>query len=65
MTYTVTLKYYDPQWRPLEWAQRNCPSYATNEAVTVHGVNDDVYYYHIRYHFSNENDAIIFSLRWL
>ena len=46
-------------YEPLEWAKKNCPSYITNDAVQKQGE----YYY--RFFFGNEQDQIIFALRWL
>ena len=54
---------YDPIWRPLEWAEENCPSYITN---TLHE-NDqrDCEYLRIDYFFSDEKDATLFALKWI
>jgi ferredoxin-thioredoxin reductase catalytic subunit len=43
----------------LSWAEKNCPSYITNDAVQKHGE----YYY--RFYFSREQDRMWFALRWL
>jgi hypothetical protein len=63
---TVTLP-YDPAWTALAWAKEHCPSYITNEAgpakiKSVPGgwVNDSS----IVYYFGNEQDALIFTLKW-
>lgn len=47
---------YDPVWRALEWAKKNCPGYITNRA-TVDGK--------ICYYFANEKEATMFMLRWM
>jgi len=57
---TVTLP-YDPDWRALEWAMKNCPSYITNKAKTPVGCSPT---YYIVYHFGDEKDAVMFMLRW-
>ena len=65
---TVTLP-YDPDWKALEWAKEYCSSYITNKAsnttrlkrVSSSGwVNDSS----IVYYFSDEQDAVMFALRW-
>jgi hypothetical protein len=68
MVMTVTLP-YDPVWTALEWAKEHCPSYITNEVenttrlkqVSGGWVNDSS----IVYYFGDEQDALMFSLRWL
>lgn len=61
---------YDPEWRALDWAKENCPSYITNQASTVLGglvpvkggwvaKRPDIEYY-----FGDERDATAFALRW-
>ena len=59
----VTLP-YDPVWKPLEWAKEHCPSYITN-AVHEENLVTKKLAVRIDYFFSNEKDALIFSLRWL
>lgn len=58
---TVTLP-YDPMWRALDWAKQHCPSYITND------VHQDGYNTYDRtkidYFFGNENEALMFVLRW-
>lgn len=49
---------YVPEYKPLEWARKNCPSYITNDAVQRNGN----YYY--RFYFSDERDMIVFKLTW-
>ena len=46
---------YDPEWRALRWAKKHCPSYITNQA----DVNRKIVYY-----FSDEQEAMLFTLRW-
>ncbi len=65
----VTLP-WDPEWKPLEWAKENCPSYITNDEnrernglIMVDGGWAKEYY--IDYFFSDEKDATMFALRWL
>lgn len=65
MSTVVTLK-YDPAWRPLDWAKKNCKSYITNNAsndqsLLVRGFRQN---YSINYHFGNERDAALFKLAW-
>jgi hypothetical protein len=65
---TVTLP-YDPDWKALAWAKEYCSSYITNKAsnttrlkpVSGGWVNDSS----IVYYFSDEQDAVMFALRWL
>ena len=47
-----------PGFEPLLWAKKNCPSYITNDAVQKQGE----YYY--RFYFGNEQDQLMFLLRW-
>jgi hypothetical protein len=58
---TVTLP-YDPMWQALDWAKQHCPSYITND------VHQDGYNTYDRskidYFFGNENEALMFMLRW-
>ncbi len=58
---TITIP-YDPFWEPLVWAKEHCPSYITND-MHQNGYNA---YDHtkIDYHFSDEQDALMFLLRW-
>jgi hypothetical protein len=67
MGMTVTIP-YDPSWKALAWAKENCPSYITNKAsnttrlkqVSGGWINASC----IVYYFSDERDAVFFSLRW-
>jgi hypothetical protein len=49
---------YDSVYAPLGWAKRNCPSYITNNAVQKNG---DYYY---RFYFGDEQDQLLFLLKW-
>ena len=42
----------------LEWAKQHCPSYITNDAVQKGGE------YHYRFYFGDEQDRVMFLLRW-
>jgi hypothetical protein len=46
------------RYEPLEWAKRHCASYITNDAVQKSG---DYYY---RFYFGQEQDRMMFLLRW-
>jgi len=66
----VTLP-YDPEWRALDWAKINCKSYITNQAssksfklVAVKGGWANTQERYIDYFFSDEQDAVMFTLRW-
>lgn len=65
MSTIVTLK-YDPAWRPLDWAKKNCKSYITNDArkEQSHLVRGFRQSYSINYYFGNERDAFLFKLAW-
>jgi hypothetical protein len=66
MVYKVTLP-YDASWSALNWAKKHCPSYITNEASKEKNQHQSFSrrMYYIDYLFSDERDAMIFSLRWL
>ena len=56
---------YDPTWQALTWAKRNCPSYITNDADTETNIKEGYSFVtHINYYFGNENEALMFKLRW-
>ena len=60
----VTLP-YDPVWKALEWAKKNCPSYITNRAADtddLDGLSNAVMV--IDYYFSDEKDATLFTLKF-
>ena len=63
MSTVVTLP-YDPLWRPVEWAKKNCPSYITNTMSDklTELVGDRT---PINYYFSDARDATLFALRWM
>lgn len=63
MSYTVVLP-YDPSWQALEWAKQHCSSYIINQSQSRPGSTFSNRQYDIVYYFGNENDAIMFSLRW-
>ena len=54
MGMTVTLP-YDPLWRAVDWALKNCPSYITNTAQPGNK---------ICYYFIDEAEATMFKLKW-
>jgi len=58
---TVTLP-YDPQWRAVDWAIKNCPSYITN----AHHKKADGQWHldYIDYFFIDEAEATMFMLKW-
>jgi hypothetical protein len=63
----VTLP-YDPVWTALDWVKAHCPSYITNQSGTARikavpggWINDAS----TDYFFSEEKDAVFFSLRWV
>jgi len=64
----MTLPRYDEVEKYLEvlnWARKNCPSFVTTE---IHGATvvsfRSVDYSKVDYYFTDEKDAILFSLRW-
>ena len=67
MSIKVTLP-YDPEWQALKWAKEYCPSYITNKAVTTTGERITVpeYYsnYDVVYYFSEQQDAMMFKLKY-
>lgn len=61
MSTIVTLK-YDPVWPALDWAKQHCRSYITNR---VHRDGNKTFdNTRIDYFFVDENDALMFALRW-
>jgi hypothetical protein len=62
MRYTITLP-HDYEWHPGTWAKDNCPSYLSATAHLMFGEN--LPKSTVEYHFAEEKDAMIFSLRWL
>lgn len=67
MSITVTLP-YDPTWAALAWAKEHCPSYITNKASNTTRLKQVaggwINAYCIVYYFGNEQDVIMFKLRW-
>lgn len=63
MSYTVVLP-YDPTWKALEWAKQHCSSYITNWNQSRAGSTFSNRQYDIVYYFGNEQDALMFRLRW-
>jgi len=61
MTTKVTLP-YDPAWKAVDWAKKNCPSYITNDVHRQSNGNLDLS--RIDYYFSEESDTVIFMLKW-
>ena len=58
----VTLP-YDPTWQALDWAKKHCDSYITND---VHKDEYNMYdHKKIDYFFSDEREALLFTLAWL
>jgi hypothetical protein len=51
---------------PLDWAKDNCPSYITNRVEPIYASDDQRFPsgFVIKYHFYDEKDAVLFSLRW-
>jgi hypothetical protein len=61
MSVHVTLP-YDPTWKALEWAKKNCKSYVTNQ---THQDGYNTYDQNkIDYFFSKETDAVLFAMKW-
>lgn len=59
----VTLPYdpYDPVWEAMTWAKTHCPSYNPND---MHKYGNSYDNKRIDYFFDNEQDALLFALRW-
>jgi hypothetical protein len=55
---------YDPTWKALYWAKKNCPSYITNYASYGNDScgNDRTV---IHYCFGNERDVVAFTMKWM
>jgi hypothetical protein len=61
---TITLP-YDPTWKALEWAKKNCSSYVTNhahESTVIDEVCPAIMY--IDYVFTDNSEALLFALKW-
>lgn len=50
------------RWEPREWAATHCPSYLS---CTMHGSFSDPKYTQIDYHFEDEKDVVVFTLKWM
>ena len=62
MRYIVTLPHIH-EWHPGSWAKEHCPSYLS---ATAHiRVGRDLPPSKVEYHFEDEKDVVIFSLKWL
>lgn len=62
MSIYVTLP-YSSSTEPLDWAKENCPSYITND---MHQDGYNSYDpFRIDYFFADEQDALMFKLRWV
>lgn len=62
MRYTIILP-HDYEWDATEWAKENCPSYLS---ATAHiRLDRNLPASKIEYHFADEADAAIFTLRWI
>ena len=59
---TVTLP-YDPVWEAMTWAKEHCSSYITNDMHQNENKSWD--HTKIDFFFSDEQDAVMFTLRWL
>lgn len=62
MSAVVTLP-YDPLWAPVEWAQKNCPSYICNTVYANFKPAEPTAV--VNYYFDSEEDATLFTLKWL
>jgi hypothetical protein len=62
MRYTVTLP-HEYEWHPTAWAKEHCPSYLSATAHICMG--RDLPPSKVEYHFEDEKDVVIFSLKWL
>lgn len=63
---TIVTLPYDPTWKALEWAKKNCPDYITNKVNSKrfgigYSVDGD---YLIDYVFSSTESATLFALKW-
>lgn len=63
MRYTVTLPYriYLSKTTPQSWARDNCSSYLSATLKLM----EDERLTKAEYHFADEKDAMMFSLKWL
>ena len=61
MRYTVTLP-HEYEWHPGTWATDNCPSYLS---ATAYWNVEDPDTSMGEYHFADEKDVVMFTLKWL
>jgi len=63
---TIVTLPYDPTWPAVEWAKKHCPSYITNTLSNNIKLGAHTQYAgtYINYYFGNEQDALIFKLKW-
>jgi len=61
MSVKVTLT-YDPFWPPLDWAKEHCASYITNDCHIDESGRARIDL--VDYYFGDEQDAVLFALRW-
>jgi len=53
---------------PFSWAMKNCPSFEKRTIVTPRGEESPMFinrYDTLCYHFESEQDAVLFTLRWV
>jgi hypothetical protein len=59
MRNSITLPHVH-EWRPLEWAKENCPSYISCTGYLKENTEEGF----IEYYFSETKDMTLFALRW-
>lgn len=59
IAYVPWSKHFDITLEMLEWAKEHCPSYITNDSITIKG--EDYY----RFYFKREQECLFFTLKWL
>ena len=55
---------YDPDWQALKWAKDHCSSYITNKAEVAESSKIGHIQYNVVYYFSNDQEALMFKLKW-
>ena len=55
---------YDPDWQALKWAKDHCSSYITNKAEVAESSKIGYIQYNVVYYFSNDQEALMFKLKW-